>query len=1288
MLRIRLLLVSVLWCLVLPVFANVNVGRYDTVHIVPAPGKVVIDGDLGEWDRSGEFFTYRFEEQKAKYYLKGYMMYDAENLYLAAHIGDSSPMMNLYNPDAEAAVAWRGDCLQVRFSADRALGWPIRDGRTTSDQLAHLTMWYYTPKALPCIMLQYGMDYHGLRLNPPGVHGAYRKDDDGKGYVLEYAIPWTLLNCGDNPPKAGDVTACIWQMLWSDEQGRKYQADLSEIRNPSDPSLAYQSAGGWGRAIFEKTGNLPAGTVVARDEAHPAPPSTGFLPIDYTVPGKTEQHVSMQLLDCAGHTVRWLLGDAPRAPGQHTELWNGLDDDNNPVPTGTYTVSWCRHNVSATLLATANNPGTPPYNTSDNRGSWAGDYGWPTAVTATTTHVFLAHLAGEASRALIKLTPDGQRVWGVDPTQDLSPHIIDMCTDNAALYILYGDYDGGKVQTGGFVKLNADTGYNEAVGTTGRSYVVLTDPAHHDGMGVDGDMAAIAVDKATVYVASSGAGKIFCIDKATGKQTRVIDGLVKPHGLAIGPDGRLYVIADRDVLVMQTDGSNRGILVHWWDIAAPKRLTVAKNGDLYVTVQGVYQQLFHYDAQGKLLGTIGKEGGLSVPGPWVADAMLRPSSVCVAPDGKLWVTEERMNPKRTSVWNPDGTLAADYTGPVPYASTCAMDPADPVHLYSENTQFTIDYLTGRTKPTAVVCDDGERGQIGPISGAWSGHFIHFQGRTFLAQGEGNLYEVKDGRFVLRVQTVFTPGITRNPYWTNTLHLGLDRNGDGKIDAGEMQTYPLLGGAGWLAWIADNLDIYCGDWTGIWKMPFEGFDVAGVPIYHTSHMRLLFTTDKARLAAGEGRPFPVPGVPDRWWLDSAGNMYLLMSAGENRIKRGQPYLDKGHRLVKLSPNLHVLWEYRNLVVGMGACWNTTIAKPGEILGTQRFTGDFGRYLTVSSYYGQYHILDKETGLYITAITPDTRSEPPLDGMAVFTENFNGWAVYAPSMKKYLFCGGDAQARVWEVHGLEDVKYARTAVTVTDADHAKAVAASKTIYGLTGVEQGEKVLMTPQLGVRVDGDLSEWAGANWAPFAVDDHRKGRAALAWTSTGLSVAFDMTDDSPLRNRGGNLNLLFKSGDALEFDISSAAADVARPDEKPVTGDKRILLSVVKDANGTERAVAMLYEPKSARADKSPGTFTSPVSTVTYDYVGQLPAQIAWQRTDTGYTLEAAFDAQALGFTGLEVGQRLRVDFGALFSDKGGAMTLAKTLWADDSPEVSIVNDIPTEAKIHPKRWGWAVLR
>ena len=65
-----------------PCAANVNVGRYDSVHIVPAPGPIAVDGDLSDWDTSGEFFTYRFEEQKDLYAFHGYMMYDKDNLYI------------------------------------------------------------------------------------------------------------------------------------------------------------------------------------------------------------------------------------------------------------------------------------------------------------------------------------------------------------------------------------------------------------------------------------------------------------------------------------------------------------------------------------------------------------------------------------------------------------------------------------------------------------------------------------------------------------------------------------------------------------------------------------------------------------------------------------------------------------------------------------------------------------------------------------------------------------------------------------------------------------------------------------------------------------------------------------------------------------------------------------------------------------------------------------------------------------------------------------------------------
>jgi len=1281
-------MIITLLCLSLTAWANVNVGRYDSVHLMPAPGKVTIDGDLADWDKSGEFYTYRFEDQRDKYNLRGYMMYDAEHLYIAAHIGDRSPMMNMYNPDAEATVAWMGDCLQVRFSADRALGWPVREGNTKSDRLAHLTMWYYTLKAQPCLMVQNGMDYHGQLINPPGYQGAYKKDPDGNGYTLEYAISWKLLHAEQDPPKAGDGLACIWQMLWSDEQGRKYVADLSEIRNPSDSSLAYQSAGGWGKAIFEKTGNLPAGTVTARGEKHAAKPNTAFFPLTYHIAGKATKHVGMQIFDAQGRTVRWMLGDAERTPGVHTELWNGLDNDNSPVPPGKYTVKWCEHKVTGKLLATANNPGTPPYNSSDNRGSWAGDYGWATAVTANAQNVFLAHLCGEASRALIKLTPDGRKLWGVDPTLDLGPHIIDMCNDGQSLFILYGDIYGDKCVTGGFAKLDCATGFSQAVGSTGKSFMVLTNPEANAGMGTTKNVSGIAVDAATVYVTSEQDGKIFCIDKATGKQIRVIDQLEKPRGIAIGAHGRLYVVAGSEVISMKADGTERGTLIR--QLAEPRRLVVAPNGDLFITVQGIYHQVLHFDGNGKLLNAIGKRGGMVVPGPWVKEALLRPLALCLTPNGNLWVTEERMNPKRSSVWKQDGAFVAEYCGPVPYASTCVMDPQDPDHIYSENTQFKIDYHTGAASPSAVSYDDGKYGQLGPMQGSWEGRFIHVKDRTFLYRGQGNLYELVKDRFIPRVLfSMEKPAMTGNPYWPQHMVMGIDTNENGSIEPGEMQLCPVEGGAGWMAWIADNLDIYCGDWNSIWRLPFEGFDSHGVPVYKMDHLVLLLTRQPERLAKSPGAHlFPMPGNPDCWMTDADGNLYVLMNNGQERIKRDESHLDKGHGLVKFSPDMHVLWEYRNVVVGMGACWRTTISKPGEMLGTMRFTNQFGRYITVGTYFGQYHILDAKTGLYITAFTPDTRSEPPLDGMVVLTENFNGCALYAPKLKKYLYCGGDANARVWEVQGLDAVKFHEITVTVKEEDHVKAVAASKVVYGLDNIDHPEKVLMAQSFPVTVDGDLGEWKDAAWSSFKVDDKRQGRAAVVWQNNALSVAFEVTDDSPMVNRGGNLNLLFKSGDALEFDISTADPDIARTDESPILGDKRILISFVKDAQGNEKSVAMLYEPKSDRANKTPGTFSSPVSTVTYDYVGQLPAQVKIKRTATGYTLEAQFTNDALGCTAFEVGQRLRADVGALFSDQGGAMVLAKTMWADDTPEVNVTNDVPTEARIHPKRWGWIVLR
>ncbi len=528
------------------------------------------------------------------------------------------------------------------------------------------------------------------------------------------------------------------------------------------------------------------------------------------------------------------------------------------------------------LLAAANNPGNPPYNSNDNKGSWAGDYGWPTGITSTATHVYLADLSGEASRVLIKVTPQGQREWGTDPVSDIGPQTIDMCTDGTDLYVLAGDFDGNPCTTGGMVKLSADTGYNEAIGNLHRAYVVLNNPDANGGMGTTKNLSGIAVNADTVFVSSEQAGQIFCIEKATGKQTRVIEQVEKPRGMAVGANGRLYVVSDTAVISMNADGSERKTLVK--DLMEPRRIAVAKNGEFFVSVRGFFQQVWHFSPDGKLLNAIGKRGGMSAPGPWIKEAMRRPLGVAIAPDGNLWVTEETMNPKRESVWRADGAFVAEYIGPVPYSSQVVMDPEDPDHVYSENTRFQIDYATGKSHPTAIISDDGNRGQGGAVCGDGTGRVVHFQGRTFICKPNGGIYELIHNRAVLRVRFGWMQVTGDRTAWRegSVMCMGIDRNEDGKIDAAETQRCPVTGGCMWFAWVADNMDIYCGDCVGIWKLPFEGFDANGVPNYNMDHCRLLLGKASNDHDAHPGAlPFPVPGGPMGWMVDSQYNLYVIM-----------------------------------------------------------------------------------------------------------------------------------------------------------------------------------------------------------------------------------------------------------------------------------------------------------------------------------------------------------------------------------------------------------------------------
>jgi hypothetical protein len=270
----------------IPVHINPALGRDVELRVYGRPSidnivvsrvrePVAIDGRLDDWRLAPGFAASRDGTDSCPEWVDGRMMYDDGHLYIAAHVGDPAPMQSSIDPAADPDLGWRGGSVQVRVSTDRQMGWPVsgnsagyyrQRGIVPTDEqkadadnakLAHLTMWFHAASQTPCLTIARGMLVGDLEVNPSagqpgGFHGAFTRDVDGKGYILEYAIPWRLLNCVDDPPRAGDVLAAVWQVYWSDDIGRLQRQHMVEIRNSLEPREinVWERGATWGRAEY------------------------------------------------------------------------------------------------------------------------------------------------------------------------------------------------------------------------------------------------------------------------------------------------------------------------------------------------------------------------------------------------------------------------------------------------------------------------------------------------------------------------------------------------------------------------------------------------------------------------------------------------------------------------------------------------------------------------------------------------------------------------------------------------------------------------------------------------------------------------------------------------------------------------------------------------------------------------------------------------------------------------------------------------------------------------------
>jgi hypothetical protein len=1269
--------------------------RQEKAIIVPAPGPVTVDGDLRDWDLSASFDSVYQEALAPRFTARFAFMYDRQAFYIGAHIVDDTPLVNQHDPLVEPNVGWSGDALQVRLSSDPALGWPLKASTfdrgaapAKSDRIVHLTLWYFTGRSEPVLQVQYGMDYHGTRVLRGAASGvAFRKDPDGRVYTLEARIPWSLLNAAQSPPKSGDRTALTVQPLWGDTSGTRAALSYTDVNN--GVGFGYQNAGIWGRAEFVAQGDLPASQrpVSVREMATP-------LVLELPLADAKAASLSAALFDAGGVLVRTLpvISNPTSEGGKLLVRWDGLDDDGRPLPPGRYTVKFLTHEgIGQKYVASLHNAGNPPWRTADGTGAWGGDHGNPLAAGADGERVYLGWDVSEAGSSVIAVDPTlppggvatriGRKLWGAPSVPEVGIGVQALATDGDRVFVAQGGKRGGQQRdpqapnAAGVVLWDTRTG--RAINFPFNKRVLLISEWRGEGR----NLRAIALSGHLLYASLEAEDKVVSFNWKTGQKIREYV-LPAPAGLAVEKNGTLVVLSERSLMRLDPDTGHVTRLVH--GLSAPWGVAVDRAGHLYVSDQGTAMQVNVYAPDGTLLRTVGTTGGRPMIGKFDPHGMLNPAGLAIDAEGKLWVTEYDGSPRRVSVWTADGRLVGDLLGAGQYATMGTADPGHPSWVNTHHTLFELDYDTGSAKTLATLVRPGLHGfQVGTDG----------QRRLDFRRVHGHTYIIHGGRGSQTVFLLDEPMLSAQPVAAmgrpNSAHLlGLtpdrfpeaeraeaqkrlsgawlwtDRNGDrlvqlDEIDAVKGGTWGLHGGS----WFDDDLTIWSAAQYhagGIYRVPVKEWLPGGVPLYPSP---------------GDQTPLFTPvGATVLSVMPSSDLQSVFVL--EQKTSGGQPTADRWEAVSRYDLTGRRLWSYRKAWVGFGLA--APLFQPGYVIGAMKFIGDVGldtglELLGVNGYAGQFNILTSD-GLWVAALGKDNRYGPRVDETTIWPENFSGFLFRNADNGKVYLMAGDTDLRIWEVTELDTIRAGQVAVTLTEADWKMAVQAA---VRNAGRPSGQGPLPLRRIAVAVDGSLTEWNLGDIPAVDAGAGRTAKIALGYDDANLYVAAAVADDSPLKNSGSDYALLFKTGASVNV-VLAADLDADPKRSRPAAGDTRLLFSVLD-----QNPVAVLYQAVVAPGTaKEPRLFGSPTGAERFDRVTLLKdARVTVRRTARGYQLEAAVPLASIGFAP-KPGQLIRGDVGVIFSDPDGTLDVLRAYLFDR--DTAIVNDIPSEARLEPAKWGF----
>ena len=1021
------------------------------IFVVPAPGKVAIDGDLSDWDLSGQILTYVVEQSMAYQSAKVAMMYDADALYISGQVADPTPMLNRADPAVNPDFGWDGDAFQLRLNLDPSLGYPLPIGsydRTHNENLVNMTLWYYTDGKKPVLHIKYGMDFHDAHGYNKGVvpddkyEAAYKKDADGQGYTFEYRIPWSTLG-GPRPLKAGDLTAGAIQLQWSDTTGAHSVGSGWAVDLLRHAGFSYQSTDCWGKVILSDKGNLPKELT----QVGLAPVRT--LPLKFNTVIPKDSVVSVTLINDKGDRVRNIIAAEPRAAGALIEKWDGLDSAGHVLPPGKYTWKGAYHDpFKTTYVLAVSNSGSPPYNTADGTGAWGGDWGSPSGVAFSGDTGVLVWDGSEAGAGVIGINGQGRKIWGyrVDGsyvTADKDWAYVYMPAEKQIrAYTLVGgrqvNFQRGELWAENNALVDPPSSTPPTAGAAPPAKVSAT------------LCSGLAYMDGKLYVAIDSNNEIVEYD---AKQGTIIRRLSVPDasGITAGHDGSLLAVSHGTIVkVALSDGKFSPLIDSHVD--HPQAVAMGPDGTVFVANLGKRQNVTVFSATGTYLRSIGKAGGRAMTGPiqtlgnvsnsragkWDPDTMLNPRGLAVDSLGRLWVAEHDFSPKRVSVWDPaTGKLLDEKFGPAYVSTAVCMDPSDPTRIYCQNVEWKVDLDKGTWAPQAIMFDatpdtpyywphmvnnrvfiakNGKQYMHALAGGAVSGEFLWVR--------RGDHFVAVAGLVSRWATLTWRPGAkTWDDYAKIPDLIWEDRNGDGIIQQNETRVTKMhLQNAHSV--VDADLNLYTtGMYTQLYweRISPKRIQSNGVPLY-----------DDASIVHHDYANNSVCYTHDLSVNPADGSVLLYAGADYK-------YIDKTGiwPITSWTKDGAMQWRYRE-----GMRWydmySYPIPKPGELYGCTKNLDITDGITGYSCYFGGAQLMTTD-GVPLGTVTRDGRSGAT-GADVIQCEWFTGQLVKIKDGRWFLL-GGDQDGRVLQIHGLDTVKRFEGTLTISPEESTAAAAADQ-------------------------------------------------------------------------------------------------------------------------------------------------------------------------------------------------------------------------------------------------------